>query len=102
MVDVVIPHYVVQTFTDVNGALVPDVPLDASSASDAASYALAFQACKAGVIAFEWSEEMRHGRYESPYILARFGRVPDECAAWRPADREEERTPRKPYVKRQP
>jgi hypothetical protein len=76
------PCYVVQTFTDLNGQLVPDMPLDASNASEAADFALAFRSCKAGVIAFEWSGEMHSGRYDPPYVLARFGRIPNECRAW--------------------
>lgn len=90
----VIPYYVVQTFTEENGELVADMPLDVSCASEAATLALAFKPCKAGVIAFEWSDEMRHGRRVEPYVLANFGRLPDECLAWVKTD-DEERTPRK-------
>jgi hypothetical protein len=85
------PCYVVQTFTDLDGELVPDMPLDVSNASEAANVALAFRSCKAGVIAFEWSGAMRH---LEPYVIAAFGQIPDECSAWiRAAD--DERTPRK-------
>jgi hypothetical protein len=93
----VIPYYVVQTFTEVEGQLAADMPLDASCASDAATLALAFQPCKAGVIAFEWSGEMRHGHYVPPYVLASFGRVPEECVAWTKPKEEE-----KPSLERHP
>ena len=91
----VIPCYVVQTFTEEKGALVADMPLDVSSASEAATLALAFKPCKAGVIAFEWSEEMRHGLLVEPYVLASFGRLPEECAAWIRGDAEDKRSPRR-------
>jgi len=88
-------YYVVQTFTELNGQLVPEMPLDASSASEAANLALAFRSCKAGVIAFEWAEERRHGRFVIPYVLAAFGRVPEECEAWVRTGSTEKRTPRR-------
>jgi len=93
MVELVIPYYVVQTFVLVDGELIAELPLDASTASEAANFALALKPYKAGVIAFEWSPEMRGGRYEPPYVVACFGQVPDECMAW--LEVQEERTPRK-------
>jgi hypothetical protein len=84
----------VQTFTELDGELVPDMPLDAASASEAANYALAFRSCKAGVIAFEWSEELRHCE---PFVIAAFGQIPDECSAWI-RDGDEEKTPRKRHL----
>jgi hypothetical protein len=90
-----IPYYVVQTFAEVDGQLVPDMPLDASSASEAANVALAFKSCKAGVIAFEWVEEMRHGRFVHPFVLAAFGQIPEECQTWIKTGAKEERAPRK-------
>lgn len=94
-----IPYYVVQTFTEIDGRLVPDMPLDVSSASEAANLALAFQTCKAGVVAFEWTEEVRHGRHMPPFVLASFGKLSGECADWLRPDEPEDKTTRKRRVK---
>jgi len=88
-------HYVVQTFTEADGRLIADVPLDASCASEAATLALAFRSCKAGVIAFEWSGEMQLGRPTEPFVIAAFGWIPEECQVWVRTGGVEERTPRK-------
>jgi hypothetical protein len=95
----IIPYYVVQTFTEVEGRLVPDMPLDASCASEAATLALAFRSCKAGVIAFEWSGEMPHRRHAPPFVLAWFGRLPEECLAWIRTDEVEKTSRKKPPIR---
>lgn len=87
--------YVVQAFTEVDGRLIADVPLDASDPSEAAQLALDLLPCKAGVIAFEWSTRLERGQYLPPYVLARFGQVPEECQDWVTVAGPEERTPRK-------
>jgi len=77
-----LPHFVVQTFTRKKRQLIPDPPLDVDGVSEALTLASAFRDCKAGVIAFEWSAIMKGGRHLPPAVLARYGQVPPECAAW--------------------
>jgi hypothetical protein len=69
--------FVVESWTDQNGELVADPPVQCTSGSFALALAHQMTNARAGVVAFQRTGDMALGEYEPAVILVQLGRVPD-------------------------
>ncbi|TCV66315.1 hypothetical protein [Neorhizobium sp. S3-V5DH] len=76
-----ITYFVVQSFTrGKRGALLPDIPIQATDQAHAFRMLDRLAAQKAGVVAFSRSGDPATGEYTDAVILGTYGDLPDEAA----------------------
>lgn len=79
MVRVMVTYFVVQPFQlGKRGALLADIPMQATSKEHAARMAERMSRSKAGVVAFSRSGDPMTGEYEDAQLIAVYGSVPSE------------------------
>lgn len=72
--------YVVQSFQNVGGAVLPEKPLLHAFESLALSHGAELAAERAGVVIYAQQADTDRGEYSHPVVLASYGQISDEVA----------------------
>lgn len=77
-----VTYFVVQSFSlGKRGALLPDLPVQATGEDHAKRLANRLAGSKVGVVAFSRSGDPSSGEYDDAVLIAAHGRLPDEMEA---------------------